>query len=498
MSTDSLLKMDKFNNFHSLNHFNNIKSDKFKLNFNFSLKSDAMALINFKLIFLCAIWYFSSVISSSTTKEILRDFKYPVSLTEIQFIMNGLLCLTLLFSIKIFKNLANLNLHKNFPNGTFPPQLINSKYSIFNDFLRPNYLVLKTTVPMGMFQFVGQITSYNSTSIIPVSLVHTIKALSPLTTVLIYRFMFKKKFQIKTYLTLIPLITGVMLCCTRNNNLDISNLLFFKGSMFAFLSMLIFVSQNIFAKRILTWDDPKVESRSKEQKSNHDMKSYSDDSAESLLSSSSSSADEDDEDDDTRAKAFLTRFNWRITRPESASLTPVLPISMSSSSLNSQDQPFSKPTYFNFSSNSFNELSKHEHYADIPTKLDTTSQSKKLDKLSVLFYCSVVGFVLTLPFYLISEFQNPKISIFQLNTNTINLILMYGFSHFIQSLTAFQILGMVSPVNYSIANILKRIIIISCSIIIEGITLNMQQWTGLSLTFMGLYCYDKWGVQRSS
>lgn len=77
-------------------------------------KLSTLPLINLKLISLCFIWYLTSVISSSTTKEILRDFKFPVTLTEIQFIMNGLLCLILLFSIKLFKKSFNLNLNKNF------------------------------------------------------------------------------------------------------------------------------------------------------------------------------------------------------------------------------------------------------------------------------------------------------------------------------------------------------------------------------------------------
>lgn len=432
----------------------------------------SIPMINLKLISLCFIWYLSSVISSSTTKQILKDFKFPITLTEIQFVMNAFLCLLLLFSVKLFKNLFNINFHKKFPDGTFPPLLLNKNYSIFKNFLYPSYLILKTTIPMGMFQFLGQIASHNATSIIPVSLVHTIKALSPLTTVLIYRFMFKKQFSIITYLTLIPLITGVMLCCTRNDNLNLSDSLFFKGSTFAFISMLIFVSQNIFAKKILTWDDISIKEKD----------------------------DQNNDDIDRRAKDFLNRFNWKITRAESATSTPILPVSITPPK--TPKSTFGLFDNNNSSSNSFNEF----------------QNDKKLDKLSVLFYCSVVGFFLTLPFYLISEYQNlntliapsiielsssisdnelyPQLSLSYLNKEVMNLILFYGLSHFIQSLVAFQILGMVSPVNYSIANILKRIIIISCSIIIEGIKLNTQQWLGLSLTFIGLYCYDKWGVVR--
>lgn len=461
----------------SINHSQKLNNSKFyynKLN-NFKLKNLlSFNLINLKLISLCFIWYLTSVISSSTTKEILKDFKYPVTLTEIQFVMNGLLCLFLLFSVKILNKSFSLNFNKKFPDGTFPPSLsTNSNYSIIKNFLYPTKLILKTTIPMGMFQFIGQIASHNSTSIIPVSLVHTIKALSPLTTVLIYRFLFKKKFSMKTYLTLLPLVTGVMLCCTRNDNLNLSNTLFYKGSLFAFISMLIFVSQNIFAKRILTWDD-------KDDSSNND-----------------------NDDVDRRAKAFLNRFNWKITRAESATSTPILPMSMSppespnSSSSNLSIFKFFSPS----SSSSDSKLSTASELPDLTNydnikDLKQHGQDKKLDKISVLFYCSIVGFILTLPFYLISEFNNSSLSILEIDSEILNLILIYGVSHFIQSLMAFQILGMVSPVNYSIANILKRIIIISCSILIEGITLNIQQYIGLSLTFIGLYCYDKWGVQR--
>ena len=441
-------------------------------------------MVNLKLISLCFTWYLTSVVSSSTTKEILKDFKYPVTLTEIQFVMNGILCMLLLASVKYVKQTFNVNCFKKFPDGTFPPLLTDPHYSILKNFLFPSLLILKTTIPMGMFQFIGQIASHNSTSIIPVSLVHTIKALSPLTTVLIYRVVFKKKFSLKTYLTLIPLVTGVMLCCTRNDNLNISDSLFFKGGAFAFISMLIFVSQNIFAKKILTWDD-------------------SSSSKESLKPNGYTSTNSDDEDDDEdverRAKDFLNRFNWRITRAESATSTPILPVSMS--------PPKTPRSIFNMfggssappSPTSLPELSGFNVKGNYNI---SNSSSQKLDKISVLFYCSVVGFVLTLPFYLLSEYKNMnnrlQLSLSDLNPEITHLILMYGLSHFVQSLMAFQILGMVSPVNYSIANILKRIIIISCSILIEGITLSAQQWVGLTLTFVGLYCYDKWGVQRKN
>jgi hypothetical protein len=38
-----------------------------------------------RFIFLCALWYASSALSSNTGKAILNEFRYPVTLTFVQF-----------------------------------------------------------------------------------------------------------------------------------------------------------------------------------------------------------------------------------------------------------------------------------------------------------------------------------------------------------------------------------------------------------------------------
>lgn len=437
--------------------------------------------INWILVGLCLIWYTSSVISSSSTKNILMEFKHPVSLTEIQFVMNAFFCLLTVSSIHYIQ-LKGSRIVNRFPQGTFPIELGQSDYDIVKTFLNPTKLIFKTTVPMGMFQFLGQIASHNATSVIPVSLVHTIKALSPMTTVVIYKVIFNKMFSYKTYLTLIPLIVGVMLSCSKNTSKHVEDSVFHTGCIFAFISMLIFVAQNIFAKRILTWDDK--------------LKS--------------------EDDEENRANDFLTKFNWRITRTESAISTPILPMSMPPTPKASSGGKFQKPNFYlgnSGSVSSFNSPISTAPNSRNPSQLDLNripseshlgyiNPERKLDKLTVLFYCSIVGFILTFPVYLISELRYfntfNTLTVLTLNSVTINWILIYSMSHFVQSLVAFQILGMVSPINYSIANILKRIIIIAFSIIIEGThtQLSGKQWVGLILTFIGLYSYDRWGTER--
>ena len=83
-----------------------------------------------------------------------------------------------------------------------------------------------------------------ATSRIPVSLVHTIKGLSPLFTVFAYRLFFRIRYSPATYLSLIPLTLGVMLACSA----ELSGNLF--GILCAFGGAIIFVTQNIFSKRL--------------------------------------------------------------------------------------------------------------------------------------------------------------------------------------------------------------------------------------------------------
>lgn len=318
-----------------------------------------LVISNYKVILLCANWYVVSIFSSNLTKIILNNYKFPVILTQLQFILNCILCVVLLFVVR-YKNWE-----KHFPVGVIPTDLSEFK---------PNRLIVTTTLPMGIFQFVGHITSHKATSLIQVSFVHTIKALSPMATILIYRVFFNQKIKLRTYYTLLPLVLGIMLACYKPGA-DFS----YAGFIYSMISMIIFVSQNIYSKKSLT-----IESKT------------------------------------------------------------------------------------------------------LPSNLKA---EKKLDKLVILFYCSLIGFCFTLPTYLF-QFDKKCLS---WNWTIIAWILFNGLSHFAQSLLAFQILNNLSPINYSIANIFKRIIIIVVAFCIEGKKLGGLQGVGLVLTMAGLYGYDRWG-----
>lgn len=113
-----------------------------------------------RFVFLCALWYTSSALSSNTGKAIMNQFRYPVTLTFVQFGFVAGYCLVFMSPLVKFTKMRS-----------------------------PTKAILKTTFPMGCFQVGGHIFSSMAISRIPVSTVHTIKVtlsshlytLSPLT-----------------------------------------------------------------------------------------------------------------------------------------------------------------------------------------------------------------------------------------------------------------------------------------------------------------------------
>lgn len=191
-----------------------------------------------RFVLLCSLWYTTSALSSNTGKVILNQFRYPVTLTFVQFGFVAGYC-----------------------------ALLMSPAVQFSQLKAPTKAILHNTVPMGMFQVGGHIFSSMAISRIPVSTVHTIKvrlvypirilpknvepppsskALSPLFTVAAYAMLFGVSYSPKTYFSLLPLTIGVMLACSFD--MSASNAI---GLLCAFGSAMVFVTSNIFFKKIM-------------------------------------------------------------------------------------------------------------------------------------------------------------------------------------------------------------------------------------------------------
>ncbi|KAJ9625475.1 hypothetical protein H2204_010337 [Knufia peltigerae] len=186
------------------------------------------APVSYKLIALCIVWYMTSALTNTSSKSILNALPKPATLTIVQFASVSFWCLVL------------TGLSSTFPS------LKRSIPALRNGLRKPSWDVLSTAFPLSIFQLLGHLLSSYATSKIPVSLVHTIKGLSPLFTVLAYRIVFRIRYKRATYLSLVPLTLGVMMACSTDFS---SN---FWGISAALVAAIVFVSQNIFSKKLFT------------------------------------------------------------------------------------------------------------------------------------------------------------------------------------------------------------------------------------------------------
>ncbi|CEH11888.1 related to sly41-transporter of the triose phosphate translocator family [Ceraceosorus bombacis] len=191
----------------------------------------------------CVAWYMASALSSNTSKALLSaprrkseaaalpplsaPFPYPVSLTLIQFLFVHIFCAmaasrTLTSFVGLRTPLAKLQ--------------------------QPSWNRIREMGTLSIFNAVGHALSSLAISRVPVSTVHTIKALTPLFTVLSFRLLFAVVYPFRTYASLCPLTLGVMMACT-GMAFNADDLL---GLMAALASTLVFVANNILSKKVLT------------------------------------------------------------------------------------------------------------------------------------------------------------------------------------------------------------------------------------------------------
>ncbi|GAA6055088.1 hypothetical protein JCM3770_001789 [Rhodotorula araucariae] len=190
-------------------------------------------------IFLCCLWYLSSAFSSNTGKSILTRFRYPVTLTFVQFAFVAGYCVVILF---LRERVAGASGHAS--GG-----LSRRRGSVSTmggwGIRKPSRHMFHGTFMMSLFQIAGHVFSSMAIARVPVSTVHTIKALSPLFTVLSYAALFGVRYSSATYVALLPLTVGVMLACSFDLRANAVGFLCALGSTF------IFVAQNIFSKKLL-------------------------------------------------------------------------------------------------------------------------------------------------------------------------------------------------------------------------------------------------------
>ena len=79
----------------------------------------------------------------------------------------------------------------------------------------------------------------------------------------------------------------------------------------------------------------------------------------------------------------------------------------------------------------------------------------------------------------------------ELNSEISLLLLLDGALHWLQNLLAFTLLKMVTPLTYAVANVTKRIAVISVSLLLLKNPVTVTNLGGMMMAVLGVFCYNR-------
>lgn len=461
----------------------------------------------FKTILLCIAWYLTLALVSQVNKYILGIFTYPMFLSQANFLAGT--CLSYVM-VKIAT--SNAEIHKHFAPGTLPSV----------DLLPFRKVYLYRVLPLGVLKFISLYSSLNATLLVPVATVASIKALSPLLMVAGYRLAYNVKFPLLTYLLLAPLLAGVIMMIlvdARNKGQDEDNHLFLphlvrdhtKGLALSVVGTVTMVTGQIYGKELFTWRSPA---------NNPALLVLNTDPSRPVTPvlpslPTSPGASSLPMHSEKKSRSSLLPYRYFNQRP--AAMLPYLVSDLQLDELAQAKLP--PPRDLDNSGQSYlHEVRENQILGNpLAALAPAPGDNAKSDKLTTIFYVSLVGFAFSFLAFMLyeapllisalrhrSEFQGLVAN----NTEAAQvagLVLLNSVLHFGLTVLSFSLLGLIPALSYSIASMLKRIVVILVSVLfaVEGSgvsasngwfrRMSIYQVQGLVSIAVGLYCYDRWG-----
>lgn len=455
--------------------------------------------ISVKTVVLCCAWYLVLSVTAQLTRVILVKFTYPFLISLVQFLISAVLSYSFIRSCQKIPKL-----HRAFPPGTIPQDP--SAHIFSRD-------PLLKVLPLGLLQSLGKYFSLCATLIVPVATVASVKALLPLLIVAGYRVLYRVRFPLLTYLLLMPLLAGVVMMIMVDSDVesaDTENHLFLpkldeehiRGLLFCVVSALLMAAQQIYSKELITWDAQVVTNPASLVLNTDPSRPTTPTPAYELPAITTDSGN-------SRLLLLPSQFAKQFTqRKENVRL----PYSVSDLRLDEKNTYLKPPTPYMVQA-------QENRAANNPVAALVNTAAAKPDKLTVIFFISVVGgcfsasgFLVNEAAPLVSSIYNPslfhgtpssRLDLFAL----LVLVVLNAMCHFCQLLISYLLLGSIPALSYSVASMLKRIVIIVVSILfaVESTMVHSpdkwfgrvstQQVEGLVLIGVGLYCYDRWGLR---